>query len=147
MPAATLISQRRKRWPWHRSLILLASLAGMLYFGGEMLPHLLEQGTHLLLESLEMLIEEFYEHVLHLPRREAEIVTVWSGAIMGLSLLYWVIRIIVRRIVLAYLAVLQWWRNTVDAMIAWKNAWSEADVAILAAVGVVVVIMLIALLL
>lgn len=147
MPAAHSIPTRRKRWPWYRSLILSAALAAMVYLGGEMLPHLLEQGTHLLLESLEMLVEEFYEHVLHLPRREAEIVTVWSGAIMGLSLLYWGIRALVRRIIRAYFATRQWCLNTIRAVIAWKNGWSEADVAILAAVAFVVLMMLFALLL
>lgn len=145
LPAS--LDDSRKRWPLHRKLILLAVLAAIAYFGADLWLHLLEEGTHLLLESLEMLIEEFYEHVLHMPRRQAEVFTVWSGALLGLALLYAIVRAIVRRIVRAYLAAAAWCRKTYAVLLAWWRTLSTGDVAILAVAGIVVGFMLLSVLL
>lgn len=139
-------AQRRWRWRRRHSFILLASLTTLLYYSAEELLHLLLEGLHLLLESLEMWIEEFYEHVLHLPVHTAEILTVWTGAILALILLYFTGRAIVRRIVRAYIATRNWCLKTLAAFHAWRRALSEADIAILIVIGCVVVFMLLSLL-
>lgn len=53
----------------------------MLYFYGEELVPLLGEGLHVLGEFLELLLEHFFEDALNLPRREAEIATVWGGTV------------------------------------------------------------------
>lgn len=145
MTTAPFTAQRCKHWPLHRRLILLGTLAALFYFGGDILTPLLEEGTQILLEALEMFVEEFYEHVLHLSRRVAEIFTVWSGAIIALALLYVIVRSIVRRIVRAYAVSRDWCRKPIVALIAWRHTWSEADIAILGVIGSVVIFMLLSL--
>lgn len=144
MPAAPLPAKakQRKPWPWHRRLILLSALAAVGYYGAEIWLHMLEEGTHVVLEFLELMIEEFYEHVLHMPRRQAEVFTVWSGTILGLALLLAVIRAIVRRIVRAYLAGARWCAGSYAALLAWWRTLSVGDVAILAIAGMVIAFML-----
>lgn len=143
--AAAHKPQRRRTFPWHQRLALLAGLTALFYLASDILVHLLEEGTHVLLESLEMLIEEFYEHVLHMQRRQAEIFTVWTGGILTLTLLYFIVRSLIRRIVRAYIRARDWCLSTIAALIAWRRTWSEADIAILAVAGGVVVFTLLAL--
>lgn len=143
-PAAHKL-QRRRTFPWHQRVALLAGLTALFYFASDILVHLLEEGTHVLLEALEMLVEEFYEHVLHMHRRQAEIFTVWTGSLIALTLLYFLSRSIIRRIVRAYIRTRDRCLATVAALVAWRRTWSEADVAILAVAGGVVAFTLLAL--
>lgn len=144
MPAAPLHAKakQRKPWPWHRRLILFSALAAVAYYGADIWLHMLEEGTHILLESLELLIEEFYEHVLHMPRRQAEVFTVWSGTLIGLALLTAILRAIFKRIVRAYRATARWCSNTYAALLAWRRTLSVGDIAILAIAGIVIAFML-----
>lgn len=103
---------------------------------------MLEEGTHIVLEFLELMIEEFYEHVLHMPRRQAEVFTVWSGALIGLALLLATLRAIFRRIVRTYLATARWCDNSYAALLAWRRSLSVGEIAILAIAGIVIAFML-----
>ncbi|BBL69901.1 hypothetical protein [Methylogaea oryzae] len=145
MTPAAHPARRRRSFPWHQRLALLAGLTALFYFASDIVLHLLEEGTHVLLESLEMLIEEFYEHVLHMHRRQAEIFTVWTGTTLIIIVLYFTARSLIRRIVRAYIQARDWCLATVAALVAWRRTWSEADIAILAVAGGVVVFTLLAL--
>jgi hypothetical protein len=144
VPAAPLHAKakQRKPWPWHRRLILFSALAAVAYYGAEIWLHMLEEGTHIVLEFLELMIEEFYEHVLHMPRRQAEVFTVWSGALIGLALLLATLRAIFRRIVRTYLATARWCGNSYAALLAWRRSLSVGEIAILAIAGIVIAFML-----
>jgi len=93
-----------------------------------------------------MVVEEFYKHVLHLPRRQAEIFTVWSGGIIALALLFLTIRSIVRRIVRAYETARRWCLDTAAALKDWWRTLSEGDIAIVALAGGIAAFMLLSLL-
>lgn len=96
-----------------------------LFFYGEGLLPVIGEGLHLFGEFLELMLEHFFEDTLGLHRREAEIVTVWTGLIIILFLSWLMVRGLARWVRRVLSASLEWEQRTARGLKDWYGSVSD----------------------
>lgn len=71
---------------------------------------LIGEGLHVLGEFLELMLENFFEDTLGLHRREAEIMTVWAGSLIGLFVLWLMVK-----------GMARWTKRAVQRSVEWEQ--------------------------
>lgn len=104
------------------SLLLLALI--LYFYGEELLPYVGE-GLHVLGEFLELMLEHFFEDTLGFHRRGAEIITVWTGLMIGMFLLWLVVRGLSRLTKRAVRRSVEWEQRQARSVKDWYDSVSD----------------------
>jgi hypothetical protein len=107
----------------NKKTILTISVIFGLLLGGELLLPLLEEGGLLAFETIERLMDVFFEAVFDMDAYAAQKATAWTGLFLIVALLAWSGYVLRKKYLLAKEAAPQWWE---DKKSDWRAlSWKE----------------------